>query len=149
MSYFDFAIIVVSRKTKDQIDLAWCQRQLLGRRKKLLNTVYIHHAILVNRIVTARKKVLAELLDINVHDTAPCQVEAHLEEILSKVGVLDLVVAPSHHVVSKKQIDLLDAQVARVVQDFAHLSKSDLSSVLLCLDISVVVLELALKDGVN
>ena len=146
MCDLNLAILVVIRKTQDQIDFTWRQRQFFGVADNLAHVRDWHPAVFVDLKTSVREKVITELLDVNVHYAAAGQVEANLVKVASEVAILDLVIAELHDVVAQQQVDLLDVQVACVVEDFAHLVESNLAGVLLGLGISVESLESALQD---
>jgi len=149
VSDFDLAIIVMISKAEDQVDLARGQSELLSVGDNLPDVLDFHPAFSVNFKSAIIEEIVAKLFDVNIHNATASQVETHVIQVAGKVAVLDLVVAELHDVVTEEQVDLLDVQVAGVVENLTHLVEGDLAGVLLGLSIGVVGRETSLKDQVN
>ena len=143
---FNFAIIVVIREAQNQVDFTGRESELLGVADDLADVLDGHPAVLIDFETGTSEKVIADFLNVDVHDAAASQIVAHLIEIAREVAILDLVVTEFHHVVSQQQVDLFDVQVASVMENFAHLIESNLARMLLGISISVESLEAPLED---
>lgn len=131
-------------EAKDQVDLTRCQRQLLGVTDDLTDCSNGHPALFIN--FTATEEVLTNLLNVDVHDAAAGQIVTHLVQVIGKVAIFNLIVAKLHDIVAEEQVDLLNVEVAGVVENLAHLIEGDHASVLLCLSVGVKSLEPPLQD---
>ena len=78
MTNIDLAIVTTTCKSQDQIDLARRQSHFFGLAYEFTNVFHKHHALLINWEPTVSKEVAAELLDVDVHDSASRQVKSHI-----------------------------------------------------------------------
>lgn len=151
MIHLNFVLLVMIGQSKDKVDLTWSQCQFLRVTDDFPDMINMHATAFINfkSAVVVREEVVPELLDVDVHDSAAGQVEAHVVEVGAEVVVLDLVITILHHVIAKQKVNLLDGEIACIRENFAHLVEIDLSSVLLAFGVSVVCFKSALQDGRN
>lgn len=101
MFYIDFPIFIVVSEAKNQVDLTRSECELLSITEDLAHVTDFHPAFSINLIATACEEVVLQLLDVDVHDATASQVKSHLVKVVCKVGILDLIVAELHDVVSE------------------------------------------------
>ena len=70
------------------------------------------HPAAINQGVPALFQIVrVPVHHIDVHEAGTEEIESCSEEVLLEVGVIDLLAAVLEGIVSKQQVDLLDAQV--------------------------------------
>ncbi len=110
----------------------------------------MHATTLIDLVaILASEEVVWEFLDVDIHNATASQVETDIIQVRPKVEIINLIVAILHHIVSQKQVDLLDVKVGCVVEHLAHLIESDLTGVLFGIRISVKGLKSALENCCN
>ena len=102
MANINLAIFVVRSEAKDQIDFTGCQGQLLRVRDDSANVLNQHPAILVSLEPTVGEEVISQLLDVDVHDSAACEIEANIIQVAGKVCVFDFIIAKLHDIVTEE-----------------------------------------------
>ncbi len=146
----NFEILVGVCKTQNQVDFTGSQCEFLRVTDDFPDIINMHATTLIDLVaIITSEEVVSEFLDVDIHNAATSQIETDIIQIRPKVDIINLIVAILHHIVSQKQVDLLDVEVGCIVEHLAHLIEVDFTGVLFSVWISVKGLESALEDSCN